>query len=227
MSSNTSAKNFRDSEQVEQKIFRRDITYQEVQEQYDDWADYYDQTLDGKPKVYNTLMAYEEGMDTLFDATEKPNRRCLDLGAGTGLTGERLLKVGYTNIDGLEPNEKMADVCKKKGIFREFYVQPIGGDNPLKTPDNSYDAICCAGSFAPGHIPCSAIPEIVRLLKPGGYFLNCMREEFIHDVPEYKDRLVPMFNDLEKQGLIKTVEWTVYPNHYIDKPGVRMVYQKL
>ncbi|KAK3708827.1 hypothetical protein RRG08_021981 [Elysia crispata] len=225
MSSENSSEKFRDSDQVEQNIFRRNITYEEAQNQYSDWANYYDQTLDDKPKLYNTLMAYEEGMEKLF--SDKHSRRCLDLGAGTGLTGERLLKVGYTNFDGLEPNEKMADLCKKKGIFNTVLVQPIAGDSPLDIPDNSYDAICCAGSFAAGHIPCSAIPEIVRLLKPGGYFVNCMREEFLYDVPEYKDRLIPLFNDLEKQGLIKNVEWTIYPNHYVDKNGVRMVYQKL
>ncbi|RUS88436.1 hypothetical protein EGW08_003773, partial [Elysia chlorotica] len=91
----------------------------------------------------------------------------------------------------------------------------------------SYDAVTASGCFCAGHVPCTAIFEIFRLLKPGGYFLNCMREEYLYEVPEYKDRLVRMLNDLEKQGLIKSVEWTVYPNHYVGKPGVRMIYQKL
>ncbi|GFR90778.1 Williams-Beuren syndrome chromosomal region 27 protein-like [Elysia marginata] len=160
-----STERFRQSEEVESNIFRRDITYDESQQQYTEWADYYDATLDDKPKVYSVLVMYEQGVEKLF--SDKSQRRCLDLGAGTGLTGERLRKVGYSDFDGVEPNEKMADALKKKGIYKNITVAPIGGDKPLDIPDNSYDLIACGGSFAAGHIPCSAIPEIVRLLKPG------------------------------------------------------------
>lgn len=225
MAEENKPKRFLISDEVEANVFRRDITYEECQKRYSEWADYYDETLDEKPKVYNVLMMYEQGMDKLF--SDKSGRRCLDIGAGTGLTGERLRNVGYTDFDGVEPNEKMAAGLKQRGIYKNIVVQPIGGDKPLDIPDNTYDAVACGGGFAAGHIPCSAIPEIFRLLKPGGYFLNCVREEFLYDVPDYKDKLIPMLNELEEKGQIKNIEWTIYPHHYIEKTGVRWVYQKL
>ena len=61
----------------------------------------------------------------------------------------------------------------------------------------------------------------------GGYIVNCMREEFLWTVPQYKDILEPLLKDLQKQGLIEQIEWTVYPGHFNDKTGVRMIYRVL
>ncbi|GFR61907.1 Williams-Beuren syndrome chromosomal region 27 protein [Elysia marginata] len=68
---------------------------------------------------------------------------------------------------------------------------------------------------------------MIRIVKPGGYILNCMREEFLESVPEYKDRLVPLFEDLERQRKLERIEWTIYPNHFVGVDGIRMIFKVL
>ncbi|GFO31252.1 Williams-Beuren syndrome chromosomal region 27 protein [Plakobranchus ocellatus] len=61
----------------------------------------------------------------------------------------------------------------------------------------------------------------------GGYILNCMREEYLRTVENFRDKLVPLLQDLEKQGRIQQLEWTIYPRHFNDKDGLRMLYRVL
>ncbi|GFO30312.1 Williams-Beuren syndrome chromosomal region 27 protein [Plakobranchus ocellatus] len=207
---------------VNDVLFTGDISYEESQKLYRQWAEAgtYDQMLHRNPKEYNALIQFTAGMKDLFP--EDKSGRVLDLGAGTGLSGEELLSVGYTNIDALEPCEKFVEIIKAKGIYKNIIERPIEGENSLDIPNDTYDAVGAVGSFCPGHVPSSAILEIVRIVKPGGKFLICMRECFLESVSEYKDRLVPLFEDLEKQGRIQRLEWTRYPNHFAGKDGIRM-----
>ncbi|GFO40691.1 Williams-Beuren syndrome chromosomal region 27 protein [Plakobranchus ocellatus] len=205
----------------------RGMSFHDSQALYNKWASdgTYDEMLNDNPEEYNGLYMFTSGVKTLFDDVAKV--RVLDVGAGSGLSGEKLLSVGYTNIDALEPCENFVQILRKKGIYKNIIHSSIGSETPVNIPDDTYDAVVITGSFGPGHIPCAAIPEAVRIVKPGGFFLNCMREEYLYDVPEYKDRLVPLLQDLEKQGRIQKLEWTVYPKHFHGKDGIRMIYKVL
>ncbi|GFO31254.1 Williams-Beuren syndrome chromosomal region 27 protein [Plakobranchus ocellatus] len=211
---------------VDDGLLRRDITFPESQKLYSQWAQEgtYDQMLHNNPKEYNGLIQFTAGMRNLYPGDKSV--RVLDLGAGTGLSGEQLVSVGYTNIDGLEPCEKFVEAIKGKGIYKNIIGRPIEGEKSLDIPDDTYDVVCTVGCFCPGHIPCSGVLEMIRIVKPGGYIFNCMRENFLESVPEYKDRLVPLFEDLEKQGRIQRLEWTRYPNHFAGMDGIRMEEEK-
>jgi predicted TPR repeat methyltransferase len=41
----------------------------------------------------------------------------LDLGCGTGLVGEYLAKIGYTNIDGVDASEGMIRLANAKNVY--------------------------------------------------------------------------------------------------------------
>ncbi|GFR95826.1 Williams-Beuren syndrome chromosomal region 27 protein [Elysia marginata] len=211
--------------EVEETILRPDITYKESQDLYSKWAEFgtYDDVLGEEHNIYRGQIMLAETMEKLF--TDKTNVRLLDVGAGTGLTGDKLKNLGYKYIDAVEPLPKFAEDCSKKGCYTKVMNQPIGLDLPLDVPDNYYDAVCTVGAFGPGAIPPSAYPEFIRVTKPGGYILNVMREEYLWTVPQYRDKLQPFLKELEGKGLITQIEWLQYPGHYGDKSGVRILHR--
>ncbi|XP_064108449.1 uncharacterized protein LOC135216866 [Macrobrachium nipponense] len=56
-----------------------------------------------------------------------------------------------------------------------------------------------AGGFAEGHIPVSGINDMIRITKPGGLVIISMRKSFLR-CEEYKDRLIPYMDEMERQG---------------------------
>ncbi|GFO11202.1 Williams-Beuren syndrome chromosomal region 27 protein [Plakobranchus ocellatus] len=212
---------------IEEHLFNAELSWEESQRRYDQWArdGSYDKILGNQPTVYNAPLAFHDGMIDLFQ--DKTAVRILDVACGTGLSGQVLHDLGYTNIDGLDASAGSIEIARKKGIYTKFHNCKIGGDTPVPIPDNTYDAACMSGAFAPGHLPLSALPEIIRIIKPGGYFMNCMREEFFTSVPEYANKFLPLLESMVKDGKIRQVAWTIYPHHYLNNDGVRMIYQKL
>jgi ubiquinone/menaquinone biosynthesis C-methylase UbiE len=56
-----------------------------------------------------------------------------------------------------------------------------------------------------GHIPVTAIAEMIRVVKPGGTVVIVMREEYLTYVKEYVNKLEPYMKDLEDKGFWKQV----------------------
>ena len=96
------------------------------------------------------------------------NGRILDVGAGTGLVGQRLNSHDYSNIDGLDISPEMLEVARAKGCYENM----IEGDllSRLLIPDNTYNYIISAGTFTHGHVGASALDELLRISKPGALF---------------------------------------------------------
>ncbi|KAK3800471.1 hypothetical protein RRG08_051753 [Elysia crispata] len=152
--------------EVDGGLLRRDISFQESQKIYNQWAKEgtYDKMLGGNPTEYNGLVMFTEGMKGLFSDVTKV--KVLDVGAGTGLSGEKLRVIGYTWVDGLEPAASMAEILFLY-IFASRVVNPCFTCKPasLLHIRDTYDAICTTGCFGPGHIPCSAVPEMIRIVR--------------------------------------------------------------
>ncbi|XP_021375938.1 Williams-Beuren syndrome chromosomal region 27 protein-like isoform X5 [Mizuhopecten yessoensis] len=60
-----------------------------------------------------------------------------------------------------------------------------------------------------------------------GYVVIVMREEYLYNVPEYKDRLEPLMAKLEAQGKWVNVERRVVPNYAFKKNGLIFIYKVL
>ncbi|XP_021375861.1 Williams-Beuren syndrome chromosomal region 27 protein-like isoform X2 [Mizuhopecten yessoensis] len=60
-----------------------------------------------------------------------------------------------------------------------------------------------------------------------GYVVIAMREEYLYNVPEYKDRLEPLMAKLEAQGKWVNVERRVVPNYAFKKNGLIFIYKVL
>ena len=64
------------------------------------------------------------------------SNRILDIGAKTGLCGENLKSYGYSNVDGLEPAEKMLEIAKSKSIYTNYFLEGISETEKTSIPES-------------------------------------------------------------------------------------------
>jgi len=174
---------------------------------YQDWAKTYDETmLDGlgylTPRKTAGLLA-----DYLKDNKKHIIRstafRILDVGAGTGLAGENLAKLGFSNIDALDYSAAMLGVARARIVNTEpVYNNCIQADlnNPLDIPGNTYDAMICTGLFTHAHVGARCLPELFRVLKPGGMFAATIHKDIWHEQGFETET-----EKLESEGILKIV----------------------
>jgi SAM-dependent methyltransferase len=162
-----------------------------------------------------------EAIDWLLPAGA---RDVLDLGAGTGKLTTRLVERGL-DVVAVDPIPEMLDVLRKSLPDTPAL---LGTAEEIPLPDNSVDAVLVAQAWH-WFDPARAIPEVVRVLRPGGRLalvwntrderLGWVRElgQIIgSDGDPVSDRvaLPDPFTDLERHR----VEWTNYltPQALID-----------
>ena len=70
----------------------------------------------------------------------KDEVKIIDCGAGTGLCGVELHKLGYTNLCALDISPEMLNEARKKNVYQKFICTPLNSDqNP-----EVMNAGCCA-----------------------------------------------------------------------------------
>ena len=92
----------------------------------------------------------------------------LDVGAGTGLAGHALGKLGSGPIDAMDLSRDMLNVAAKKDIYRNFFAADI--TQTIETDGETYQGIISSGTFTHGHVGPDAIDNLLPLAKTGAYF---------------------------------------------------------
>lgn len=112
--------------------------------------------------------------------------RILDLGAGTGLTGEALHKLGHGNIDAVDMSPEVLEVAKGKGVYQNLITGFMASENSkdLGVASNQYDAAICVGVFTQGHVKGKGLNDFIHAVKPGGLACFTIRDDVIND-PKY------------------------------------------
>ena len=146
-------------------------TNDELAERYDQWAREYDDDLE------NTFvwLAPLRGAETLAEHVAK-DARILDAGAGTGLVGVELQRLGYGDICAMDLSEGMLDEARSKGCYNDFRQMALG--DHLDFDSDAYDAVISIGVFTPGHAPPNSFVELCRVTRPGGHIVFSMRPRY-------------------------------------------------
>nr|XP_053644563.1 uncharacterized protein LOC128697061 isoform X1 [Cherax quadricarinatus] len=191
---------------------------------YNDASKIYDQyTVDCKYQG-PTIMAEE--VARLVAEELRHEVRVLDVGAGTGLLGRELHKLGFSNIDALEPSEGMMNILKNTGHYRVKYQElMVVGQHTV--PQDTYDLLVMCGSMAPGHIPAQCVEDFIRVTKPGGWVVLLIRLEYLLTAEDYKDKLEAHMNRLQKENMWCKEVRKVVPNYCTDHEGVLFIYRVL
>ena len=147
---------------------------QNLRDKYDAWSGIYDAELD-KPYRISPILSARALARVL------PNKEAsiLDAGAGTGMVGEALAELGYSNITAVDLSEEMLEVARNKQVYRSLHQGNL--EEPLKfAGTEEFDAIIAVGVFTFGHAAIEALYALFPLLKVGGYFLLTVRADY-HD----------------------------------------------
>ncbi len=131
----------------------------------------------------------------------------LELGAGTGKLTEQLVALGH-DVHATDPDPAMLEILKSRlpGVrTAEAVAEEIPG------PDNAYDVVVGAQCFHWFDVD-RAIPEIVRVLKPGGSLSLTWNE---------RDERIPWVKRLGR--IIGTQEQDVDPTEVLKKT-LRFLY---
>ena len=168
---------------------------------YKKWAQTYDEDF-----AFNSNYLSPIKISSFFNKhARKTDTPILDVGAGTGLVGECLYKIGNKKIIGIDISQEMLKQAKLKGCYSSLVVADVTKKIPLKS--NSIGAVVSAGTFTHGHVGPDAFDELLRITKPGGLFIlsinskvftkNGFQEKFIR----IKNSIsVPVFNEFKVHG---------------------------
>lgn len=145
-----------------------------VREFYDRHAGEYDDILvDDIGYVAPAL-----SVDLLASHLPERTSRIVDLGCGTGLAAEALVRLGYAAPDGIDFAPRMLDVARAKGCYRALLQADL--NRPLDLPDDAYDAALGVGAFGSVHVGVAALDEVVRIVRPGGVACIAINERAQH-----------------------------------------------
>jgi predicted TPR repeat methyltransferase len=90
----------------------------------------------------------------------------LDVGAGTGLGAVALRDQGLTEVDGTDISHEMLSVAVEKNLYEHTFIADITAGLPLR--DGAYRGVVSSGTFTLGHLGPLALPEVLRVIAPGG-----------------------------------------------------------
>lgn len=171
---------------------------EQLLEQYNTWATQYDADLAASgyrmPPVVAGLVVRH------LPDTSVP---ILDAGSGTGLLGEALHVLGYSNLTALDISGGMLKVAASKGIYRATRQMALG--EHLDFPDECFDGVVAMGVLTVGHAPPSSLDELVRITRSGGIIIFSM----LHQQPVESD-FKRKQDDLSNQDRWRLVEETAY-----------------
>lgn len=178
---------------------------------YDNWAEKYEADL--KAIGY---AAADRCATALAKADPSLTSPVVDLGCGTGLSGEALKAQGFAEIDGYDFSDGMLALARAKKCYREIVHTDLSKPNAV--PDKGYRHAALVGVLHHTHAPPEAISGALALLPAGGCVVFTLNDETLR-FPEYTDYI----EHLVSAGAVEIVS-DEYGPHLPDRDVGARVY---
>ena len=145
--------------------------YTELAREYNVWASDYDDDL--RALGFSGPRA---GAETLARYVIDKETKVLDAGAGTGMVGEELARLGFRHITALDLSPGMLKTANKKSVYEDLVVGELG--KPLDFETGRFAGTTCIGTLTFGHAPPESLDELVRVTEAGGAVVFSMRTDY-------------------------------------------------
>jgi SAM-dependent methyltransferase len=173
---------------------------EDTRDLYDGWAGDYDREL-VEAKGY---LGPDETAKVVAEAVADREAPLLDVGCGTGLVGVALAAHGFAAIDGVDLSPGMLEEARAKGVYRRLFAGDLLAGLDLE--DGAYAAAVGVGVFSVSHIAVPALDELLRIVRPGGRLVPCIRLGH-EDTRGFRRR----FEELEAGGRLRILSRTRAP----------------
>lgn len=183
---------------------------------YDEWSGSYDADLQDEWGYIAPRLA----VDALDNLVDRATVEIADLGCGTGLVGAELQSRGYQTVDGFDISDGMLEQARAKEIYRTLSRADLTARIPAE--DGTYDAALCIGAMGAGHLDARHVPELIRVVKPGGWLVIYMNGTFYEE-----ERFEERFRGHESHG-VWSIEAITGSNYMetLDRPGKLITARK-
>ena len=146
---------------------------------YNKWASKYDELLGTRLNYigFNSVLS-KWGQYCSQDIPEGRRPRILDAGCGTGLLGQQVnTVVSLDNVElyGGDYSPGMLEEAKQKGVYHDLKVINLKAVLPYE--EGFFDSIVSSGVFSKSHCGPSCLPNVIRVLKKGGYFITTVKKD--------------------------------------------------
>lgn len=122
--------------------------------------------------------------ETLAAHRADPALRVLDLGAGNGIMGEELVKVGVDLVVGVDILEeaKAAAERDRPGVYFDYLAVDMFDLDPLVEEElrtHRFDCLSCVAALGFGDIPTECFRNAYNLVADGGWVAFTIKDDFL------------------------------------------------
>ena len=173
----------------------------DVRSFYDDAAGRYDEILLSQIGYVSPTICAQAIAPHLPDK----DAALMDLGCGTGLAGEALSALGYTNIDGVDFSAEMLAVAKARNCYSKLALADLNAD--IDIPSRRYAAAISVGVLGQHVLP-AALDEMIRIVEAGGLMCFSVNDRAF-DNYGFRDKV----DALSAEGTVSCVSLTKEAYH--------------
>ena len=160
---------------------------------YQLWSKTYDKELND-----NGYVTPQRCASALASTNTDKNEKILDIGCGTGLSGEAFKNIGFTDVEGTDFSSKMLQIAKSKNIYSKLFLTQ--NENPLNLKTKTYKNTAAVGVFSPLHAGPEMIPKMLKIASVEGFFVFSLNDHALEN-PKYQKEV----SRLEKLGYAKII----------------------
>lgn len=166
---------------------------EQTTEVYDDWAKSYEAHMSEAGYTHPAMVA-----SMLSRHVKSGDQAVLDAGAGTGIMGEILTSLEFSNLTGLDASEQMLARAASNGKYQQLKHCYLG--EPLEFDDDQFAVVVSSGVFTQGHAPLSGFDELIRITEPGGMLVFSVARSYLEGSFQKKR------DELESAGLWRFID---------------------